>query len=411
MNELPVELLLEIFDHLSDPTSLVEVSPFIRDVVTTQIRKIHLKLADESVDRLLMMKNVLGEFRGLKKIRLEITKDVNNQEKAAFYQEFYEKVAKLSLKDMTFLNLYFGSQITSTLESLSLIKCDLSTSSQDISQFVINSCPNLKSLTIDECSGMEMDSLNYIGENLHRTKIEHLNLMPSYVYFDVLHQHIHPHWSIEKLKTLSIRTKFTIVQKNFMLKLLGKQSDVLETLELIVEMEFDQNLTSIIVNKFPNLKRLSIGKGCNIIKNEDFVTICNSYQNLKAFEFHFNHNEKNFDTRGMRTNKSITELTLGITLPITAENLKKVGECLPNVTHLNIVRYHPPSTSSQDFLNDITQAFPRISFLEFQRTGSNENIKFSAMKEKLVSEINDMNIRNLNEIKKSRPSSTSPVTF
>lgn len=408
MDELPVELLIEIFNHLSDPTSLVEVSPFIKDVVTTQIRKIHLKLTDENVDRLLMMKNVLGDFRGLKTIRLEIANDVNNHQKAEFYQRFFEKVTKLSLQEMTFLNLYFDSKVTYALESLTLVKCDLSTSSHEISHFVIDCCPNLKSLTIDECSGMEMDSLNYIGENLHQTNIEQLQLMPSYVYYDVLHQHINPHWSIEKLKSLTIRSKFTIIQKNFILKLLGKHSERLETFELIAELEFDERLTSLIINKFPSLKKLSIGKGCNIIKNEDFVTICNSYQNLKAFEFHFSHSEKMFDHRNLQRNKSINELTLGITLPITAENLKKIGESLPNVTHLNIVRYHPPSPSSQNFLNEITRAFPRISFLEFQRTGSNENIKFSAMKDKLVSQMNDKKIRDLNEIK-CHFSSTSTI--
>lgn len=399
MDDLPVELLLEIFNHLSDPTSLTEVSSFIREVATSKIRDIYLKIVDEPVDRILFMRNALDAFRGLKQMRLKIRNDENNCEKASFLTHFHDRLTRLSMEQMTFLNIYFDdAEVTyDILESLKLDRCDLSTSSNEVAHFIIHSCPKLKNLTISDCPGFEIDSLNEIGENLHKTNIETLHLMPSYAYFDVPRDKIRPFWTIGKLKELSIRSKFTIVQKNFILKLIGTGSEHLVKLELIAELEFDEPLVSKIIQNYPNLNVLSIGKGCNVVTNQDFVQICNTYQNLNALEFHFRHSE-NFNPQDLRINKSISELTLGLTLPITSDNLNKIGKSLPNVTHLNIIRYHPSSSSSQQsFLSEVANAFTRLTYLVFRRTGSNENLKFSAIQKKV--EKNDSKIRDLNEIK------------
>lgn len=401
MDELPVEMLIEIFNHLSDPTSLTEVSSYIKAVATTKIRNIHLKVSTEPVDRLLFMRNALDDFRGLRKMRLEISGDVNNAEKAQFLAHFHTRITSLTMQEMSFLNLYFedGAVTYDSLESLTLDRCDLATSSNEVAHFIIDCCPQLKNLTINECPGLEIDSLNFIGERLHQTNIESLQLNPSYAYFDVPRDKIRPHWSIDKLKELSIRSKFTIIQKNFILKLIGVRNENLHTFELIAELEFDEPLVSKIVANYPNLTKLSIGKGCNVVTNQDFVTICNTYPNLNAFEFHFHHSES-FHARELRLNESITDLTLGITLPITHDNLFAIGKCLPNVARLNIIRYHPSSTSTQQtFLNEIANAFTKITYLVFQRTGSNENLKFSAIKKKVAAEKNDKRIRDLNEIK------------
>jgi hypothetical protein len=283
------------------------------------------------------------------------------------------------LREMTFLNPYFDnhSEILEKLESLTIENSDLTSCSAQISHFIIDCCPNLRHLTIKSCSGMEIESLNYIGQNLSRTSIEHFHLLPTYSYFDV--PPVDLPWSIENLRTLSVRSKLVVMKKNFVRNLIARRNSNLKTLELIAELDLGESLTERIIRNYPNLESLSLGKGCNYIKNEDFSNFCNFYRNLRKFEFHFSQSDNPLDLRSLQTSPSITELSIGLTKNITQSNLVAIAKNLPNVSRLNVTLYFL-SSSNQEFLTLITKLFPNIRQLEFQRTGMSENMKFSAIK-------------------------------
>lgn len=390
IDELPIEIMAQIFSLIEDPITASQVSLHFHLVATTHIRSVCLKLSTEKSAEIVRKQSALEDFAALKRLKLEIVYDVNNVEKSGFFNRFRDKLTHLVLREMTFLNPFFDHQheIFENLKSLHIENSDLTSCSSQISHFIINCCPNLRNLTIKTCSGLEIESLNYIGQNLNKTCVEHFHLLPTYSYFDV--SPVDSPWTIENLKTLSIRSKLVVMKKNFVKNLISRRNEKLKTLELIAELDLGESLTEKIIRNFPNLENLSLGKGCNFIKNEDFSNLCNFYQKLRKFEFHFSQSDNPLDLRGMSKNFSITELTIGLTKNITASNLTAIAKNLPNITRLNVILYYL-SKSNQEFLTSITKMFPNIKQLEFQRTGMSENIKFSAIKNGQIK----INIENL----------------
>lgn len=383
MEQLPEEIIANIFNYLPDPITVSQVCSYFHLVATSQIRSIHVKLSSEKSVEIVRKQIALEEFSALRKLKLELVFDVNNVEKSAFFNRFRDKLTHLVLREMTFLNPFFEhiKQKFSNLGSLHIENSDLTSCSTQISHFIVNSCPKLKSLTIKTCSGFELDSLNYIGKNLNKTAIEHFQLLPTYSYFDVSEvSSVDNHWTIENLKTFSIRSKLVVMKKNFVRNLIGRKNLNLETLELIAELDLGEPLAARIIQNYPNLRNLSLGKGCSQIKNEDFSNLCNFYKKLKTFEFHFSQSESDLDLRNLQKNLSITELTIGLTKTISTSNLTAIAKCFPNVLRLNIVLYYL-SSSNQEFLTLITKIFPKIQILEFQRTGMSANMQFSSVKD------------------------------
>lgn len=380
MEQLPEEIIANIFNFLPDPTTVSQVCSYFHLVATTQIRNVHVKLSSEKSLEIVKKQDALEDFTALKKLKLELVFDVNNVEKSAFFKRFRDKLTHLIFREMTFLNPFFDhiNYTFSNLESLHIENSDLTSCSTQISQFVVRCCPKLKNLTIKTCSGLEIESLNYIGQNLNQTAIENFQLLPTYSYFDVSQTPSSDgHWTIENLKTLSLRSKLVVMKKNFVKNLIGRENKNLKTLELIAELDLGEPLAAKITRNYPNLEKLSLGKGCSQIKNEDFSNLCNFYKNMKSFEFHFAQSDFLLDLRSLHKNESITELTLGLTKNIVQSNLLTISNSLPNVSRLNIILYYL-SSSNQEFLTLITKLFPNLQHLEFQRTGMSE--KFSAIK-------------------------------
>lgn len=398
MENLPVELITKIFSYISDHNIVTasQVSAYFQLVAATQIREVDLKISTERSDQIKKYQDVLSGFQALRKIKLAIYYDSNNVLKAKLCHHFSDQLTQLALREMTFLNPYFCHPNISlvNLESLIIENSDLS-SSDRLPQFILQSCPRLKTLTISGCSGLEIESLEYIGQRLNQTQIEHFQLLPTYSYFDSSQSSsIDHHWTLDNLKSLSIRSKLVVMKKNFVRNLIGRSSGELRALELIAELDLGDNLASRIIHNYPNLEKLSLGKGCSIITNEDFYKLCNFYKNMKSFEFHFSQAEESLDLRRLNKNFSINELTIGITKNISTENLTRIASCLPNVSKLRIVLYYL-SPSNQEFLILITKIFPNVQTLEFQRTGMSQNMKFTAIKE----EVDSPNSRHFDDIK------------
>lgn len=344
-----------------------------------------------------MMRKVLREFIALKKMKLEVSFDVYNVEKARFCIQFSNKITNLVLREMTFLNPFFSQpdSIFSKLETFTMENSDLTSCSSQICHFILRCCPQLKNLTISGCSGLEIESLNYIGKNLNQTPIENFQLLPTYSYFDISQtSSTDPYWTIENLKTLSIRSKLVIMKKNFVRNVIRQRNEKLTNLELIAELDLGENLAYKIVENYPNLEKLSLGRGCSEIENEDFAYLCNKYQKLKSLEFHFSQSDYPLDLRDLRRNESITDLALGLSKDITRENIAQIAQRLPNISRLNITLYHF-SVSTQEFLSYIIRLFSNVQHLEFQRTGISENMKFTAIKE----EIDSPNLRHFDDIR------------
>lgn len=397
MEKLPEELIAKIFSYLTDSTSAIvasQVCSYFKLVATTQIRAMKLKLASEKVDEIRFVQEALGEFQALKKLKLEISFDVNSVDKSRFCHRFREKLTHLTLRDMTFLNPFFDHCQPFSITSLTIQNSDLTSCSNQVSQFIVRFCPKLTHLTISGCSGLEIESLNYIGQNLNETTIENFQFLPTYSYFDVSQTPSADHqWTIEKLKTLSIRSTIVVMRKNFVRNLIGRRSENLTTLELIAELDLGDHLATKIIQNFPNLQKLSLGKGCAVMRNEDFLNLCNFYKNLKSLEFHFSQSDSVLDLKGLRRNESMEELTVGLTKNISLTDVKSIAKQLPNVTRLNIVLYFL-STSNQKFLTFLTKTFPNVKHIQFQRTGMSENMKFTAIKDEI-----DSHLKHFDEIK------------
>lgn len=280
---------------------------------------------------------------------------------------------------MTFLNPFFLLEnVFHNLTSLTVENSDLSSSSNELTAFILNCCPKLTNLTITGCSGLDIDALENLGRNLNQTNIENFKLLPTYSYFDVTQEILtNQHWTIENLRLLSIRSKLVVMKKNFVQHLIGRRSEKLKVLELIGSLDLGEFLVPKIMLNYPNLEKISIGKGCSVVRNGDFSNISNYYKNLKSLEFHFAQSEEDLDLKSLERNESLLELTLGLTNNISMDSLAIISKCLCNVERLRIVLYYM-STSNQEFLTNITKIFPKIIHLEFQRTGMSENIRFSA---------------------------------
>ena len=398
IEELPEELLAEIFQYLTDPITASQVCSYFYIVATTQVRSIKIKLSSEKIGEITKMKQILEEFRALKKMKLDVSFDVYNIEKSRFCFRFSDKITSLVLKEMTFLNPFIITQPNLSFTNLTTLKLknsDLSSCSSQICDFILHCCPQLKNLIISGCSGLEIESLNSIGKNLNRTQIENFQLLPTFSYFDVSPTtSAESCWTIENLKTLSIRSKLVVMKKNFVKNVIMQRSEKLTTLELIAELNLGESLASKIIENYPNLEKLSLGSGCTQISNEDFSNLCNFYQKLKSFEFHFSRCDFNLDLKNLRRNESIVSLKLGMTKNVTLENLATIAKCLPNVSRLNITLYCI-SSSTQEFLSFVIKMFPNVQHLEFQRTGKSDNMKFTAIKE----EIDSPRLRHFDEIR------------
>jgi uncharacterized protein YjbI with pentapeptide repeats len=393
MENLPEEILAEIFSYL-DGLELITASrvcSLFKLVITTHTRTVKVKLSNEK--RFENILKSLEDFPSLRKLRLEIMFDVRNIEKSNFCNQFRDKLTDLKLSEMTFLNPFFDNPDISfcNLKSLSIENSDLSTCSSEFSRFVLR-CSKLKKLTINGCSGLEIDSLNFLGQNLDQTKLEEFNLFPTYCYLDVP---VGQYWRIENLTSLSVRSKLIVMKKNFAKNLIGSKSIKLKTLELVAEVDAGEGLVTTIMSNFPNLEKLSLGKGCSQVKNEDFSTLCNFYSRMKSLEFHFSHSHTELDLRSLQKNEQICELTLGLTRNITTDNLKTISKNLPNLTRISIVLYCH-MTPNQHFLCLFRKVFPKVIHLDFQRTGMSENMKFTSIHE----EVHSPHLRHFDDIAK-----------
>lgn len=341
-----------------------------------------LRISNETPEQIKAAAIALDDFKALRELKIEIQFDTNNDYKAKFINRFSDQITHLTLRELTFLNPFFVQRdvIFSKLTSFSIENSDL-TSCDQLPHFILRCCPKLKNLTLSGCSGLDIDSLEEIGRNLSQTPIEHFHLLPTYSYFDCAQASSpYEHWTIDRLKTLSIRSKLVVMKKNFVKNILGRRNENLTTLELIAELDLGENLAPKIIQNYPNLLNLSLGKGCSVLRNEDFTLLCNFYKKLRSLEFHFASSDECLDLRALEKNESIKDLTIGLTKNVSEENIMKIARCLPDVTRLSVVLYFL-STSNQEFLTLIMQLFPHLIHIEFQRVGMSENLKFSAIKD------------------------------
>lgn len=400
MGNLPEELVAKIFSYLENPITVSQVCSYFKLVATAQSRKMQLRISNETSDQIRAAEQALIDFKALRELKIEIQFDTNNECKAKLVNRFSQQITHLALKELTFLNPFFAQRdvIFSNLTSFSIENSDLSSSDQ-LPHFILRCCPKLTNLTLSGCSGLEIDHLEEIGRNLNQTPIEHFYLHPTYSYFDsTQNSSPHEHWTIEKLKTLSIRSKLVVIRPNFVKNIVGRRNENLTTLELIAELDLGENLAPKIIQNYPNLRKLSLGKGCSILRNEDFIVLCNFYKKLRSLEFHFALSDEILELRALEANESIKDLTIGLTKNVTDENIIKIARCLPNVTRLSVVLYYL-STSNQVFLTLIMQLFPNLQHIEFQRVGMTENMKFTRTRRSVQDEIDSPHLRHFDEIK------------
>jgi hypothetical protein len=321
----------------------------------------------------------LKSFKGLKELYVKLEFDVNIAEKADFCAIHSNKITHLILSDFSFLNPFFDKLNVnySNLDTLIIENSDLTSSSDNLPDFILKSCSNLKNLKISGCSGLEIDSLNAIGQNLCNTKIQKFELHPTYSYFDMSAQNNRDEsWTIENLHTLSVRSTLVVMKKNFLRCMLGNERTFpkMKTLELIAELNFGNNFISVLTKQFPNLECLSIGKGVMDVHNQDFLTICNQYKSLRALEFHFIHQDEPLDLRYLKINQCITKLTIGLTKEISHADLQKISKCLPKLTHLSVILYYL-IPSNKDYLEQLIKTFSTVKQICFSHIGMLNKIK------------------------------------
>jgi hypothetical protein len=380
MENLPIELLIYIFNYVPNHIiSISQVCRYFNSIATEQIRKTAINFHRESEKHIDNVSKHLEAFKGLKSLDVTLGFDVNIAEKADFCAIHSNKITHLILSDFSFLNPFFDKLNVnySNLNTLIIENSDLTSSSDDLPNFILKSCSNLKSLKISGCSGLEIDSLNAIGQNLCNTKIEKLELHPTYSYFDMSTQNNRDEsWTIENLNTLSVRSKLVVMKKNFVRNMLGNKRKFpnMRKLELIAELNFGNNFISVLTQQFPNLECLSIGKGVMDVHNQDFTTICNQYKSLRALEFHFIHQDEPLDLRYLQINQCITKLTIGLTKDISHDDLQKISKNLPNLTHLSVILYYLIS-SNKDYLEQLIKTFSNVKQICFSHIGMLEKIK------------------------------------
>lgn len=377
MESLPVELLLHIFNYIPDHIiAISQVSKYLNLIATTQIRNVSICFQRDSEKDIEVVSQQLETFKSIKQLKVELSYDVNISEKADFCAIHNNIISHLVLSDFSFLNPFFDKLYVTykNLDTLIIENSDLTSSSDDLPDFILKSCTNLKNLKISGCSGLEIDSLNVIGRELANTKIEKLELHPTYSYFDMSSPNNRDEsWTIENLKTLSVRSKLVVMKKNFVRNMLGNSRIFpnLKKLELIAELNFGNNFISVLTQQFPNLEKIALGKGVIDIHNQDFTTICNHYKSLSSLEFHFIHQDEQLDLRHLQKNLSIKTLTIGLTKEI---NLQKIAECLPYLTHLCVILYYLPS-NKDDFLEKLVKIFSNVKEISFSHIGMIEKIQ------------------------------------
>jgi len=380
MENLPIELLIYIFNYVPNHIiSISQVCRYFNSIATEQIRKVSINFNRECEKHIENVSKHLETFKGLKALDVKFEFDVNIAEKADFCAIHSNKITHLILSDFSFLNPFFDRLNVnySNLKTLIIENSDLTSSSDDLPDFILKSCSNLKNLKISGCSGLEIDSLNKIGQNLCNTEIEKLELHPTYSYFDMSTQNNRDEsWTIENLNTLSVRSKLVVMKKNFVRNMLGNKRKFpkMRKLELIAELNFGNNFISVLTQQFPNLDCLSIGKGVMDVHNQDFLTICNQYKSLRALEFHFIHQDEPLDLRYLQINQCITKLTIGLTKEISHADLQKISKCLPNLTHLSVILYYLIS-SNKDYLEQLIKTFSNAKQICFSHIGMLDKIK------------------------------------
>lgn len=383
MQQLPLEILIEIFNYVPEMIlNLSRVSKYFREIATNQIKRVELCLEQEAESEILAISDEMRNFKTTINLKLKLAFDVNIAEKAELCAIHSDKIQTLIFSEFSFLNPFFDQYdvFYDQLESLEILNCDLTSSSNELSNFVLKSCVNLKNLTICGCSGMEIDELNKIGRELSNTKIEKLQLHPTYSYFDMSSSaHNDESWTIENLKMLSVRSKLVVMKKNFVKNMLSTRNRQkfpnLKKLELIAELDCGTNFVPSLIYQFPNLENIAIGKGVVLVRNNDFSLICNQYKNLRSLEFHFVQKDEQLELKHrLLKNDKLTDLTIGITKNIiTTEHLDRISKSLPNLRKLKLIVYYLISDSKL-FIQQIIKIFPQIKELNFSHIGQLENI-------------------------------------
>lgn len=358
------DVLIIIFNYV--PEMIFEISQVCKlfnQIVTNRIRQIKLSLNQnnpEDVSEKLATLNINS-------IKLSMSYDQFIEEKSVFCNQFSEKITSLILRHMTFLNPIFEKSFNN-LDELIIYKCDL-TSCTNFSEFIIVGCKVLTNLKIIGCSGLDIEELNSLGKQLYKTNIIHIKLKPNYSYFDVPQSvNEKEYWTIEKLKTLSIRSKLVVMKKNFIRNVFAKRSENLRKLELIADIDFGEQLITRIIQNYPKLEYLAIGKGCSIVKNDDFLTLCNHYKNLKSLEFHFSNQDDSLDLSSLEQNESIRELCLGINKNVSAGHLALISQKLPNIGKLQIIQYNMQNVDKAKE-NTIVSIFSNVKHIELHEPG------------------------------------------
>ena len=159
--------------------------------------------------------------------------------------------------------------------------------------------------------------------------------------------------------------------KKCVMNIIGRSSKRLKVLELIGEIGLGENITQKIIDNYPNLEVLALGKGCSKVKNNDFNRICNNYGNMKQLEFHFSEEDEEPNFTLEKKERFIETLTLGLTKDISIPDL---GLYFPNIRELKVILYFKP-LSNKDFVDNIIKYLPQIEVLEFQVPGK-KMIKF-----------------------------------
>ncbi|KAG5672649.1 hypothetical protein PVAND_002762 [Polypedilum vanderplanki] len=378
INKLPPELLIQIFNYMPEMiVNVAKVCKYFNVIATSQIKNLSIIFERESEEKIISISDELNNFKSIHNMKLACSLDVNIAEKADFCAMHSNKITHLILSDFSFLNPFFDQHdvIFTKLHTLEIINSDLTSSSEELPSFILKTCIALKNLKISGCSGLEIESLNEIGRNLCNTKIEKIELHPTYSYYDM--RNIDESWTIENLKTLSVRSKLVVMKKNFVRNMLGnrRKSLNLKRLELIAELHFGSNFISTILQQFPNLEHLAIGKGVTEIRNNDFTDICNQYNQLKTLEYHFIHHDENLELKHrLNVNESLQSLTIGITKIINFNDLTRISKSFPNLKKLSLIVYYVIS-SNEEYIKRIIKIFPHIKEFNLNHIGQLENIK------------------------------------
>lgn len=380
MEQLPPEILIKIFDFVNDFISLIAISQTSKRF--NEIIKNHVRTLSITFDKNITKgeietasKEIQEIFLSLKSIELAIEKDEWLDEKTQFLKIYSKHIKQLTLKDVSFLNTIFGVRNFTSLIKLQISKCDLTSSSSELTNFILQGCIRLKYLGIWSCEGLDVGSLNELGKNLKSTNIVTFQLLPSFAYFDIQNNDA-DYWRIENLKTLSVSSsnkEVVVMKKGFIRTMLGRSvCKNLVALKLAAEINCGENFVPLIIRNFPNLNNLVLGRGVSAIKMQDFIAICNGLKHLKKLEFHFNGDFKDLKMLHLKRNSSIEELVLGLTEDFPIENLKIIKKCLLNIKNLSVIYYNFKSSTSQEYRQQVYKIFPKL--VQFHRTGQFQHL-------------------------------------